>query len=305
MTRIPYFRWLAGALLWSTTVVCQNVPGVTYVDQPNGIDLAVLVRVWPPLEQNISDLRRGRTTEVRKALEARTKPSAGELNLLAQLEWQHGDLAAADTAVAKAVALEPANPLHAFQKAMIAFAHLRKADSTWQRWTWHSRTREAYQRVFALDPRNIPARYYLAYSFLNTPAIGGGSTEKALALADAGVALGQYEFYAVRADVHRVRGEKDAAIADYDRAIALKVIKLGGLLEAAEAALKEGDKERAKKYLDWAVYCRSDAGGSFEGLGDYYASVGKIGEARVNYGLAIQKDPKRASALSKLGGLSK
>ena len=55
--------------------------------------------------------------------------------------------------------------------------------------------------------------------------------------------------------------------------------------------MKLGEKDLAKKYLDWAVYCRSDAAGPFVGLGDYYASLNEVDAARHNYELALQKDP--------------
>ena len=282
------------AFLGAGPLVCQNVPGVTYADQPQGIEWAVYANVWPELQPYAADPPHHAGDGVRAALEQRAKSkdvSGGELNLLAQLEWQHGDLAAADAAIARAVALQPNHPLHAFQQAMIAFAHLRQATWSLERWLWQNRTLDAYRRTLELDPKNVSARYYLAYSYLNTPAIGGGSSAKALTLAEGGVALGQKEFYAVRADVHRVRGERALANADYDTSIAARVIKLDGLLSAAAEALKTGDRDRAKKYLDWAAYCRNDSAGPFAGLGDYYAKLNHVEAAKANYELALRKRP--------------
>ena len=88
-------------------------------------------------------------------------------------------------------------------------------------------------------------------------------------------------------------------------AIGLKVVKLGGLLEATEAALRGGETERTKKYLDWAVYCRSDSAGPYERLGDYYAKLGQFAEARANYELALRKDQARTSARQKPDRLRK
>ena len=295
-----------GMLLGQLNALAQNVPGVTYADQPMGIPSSTLVAKWPSLALLLD---RGQITDRGLALQLLREQGLsehatdGELNLLAQLEWQRGDLKAADAAIARAIALAPDEPLHAFQAAMVSFAHLRIASGFVQKWTWQRRTRDAYTRTFDLDPKNVSARYYLAYSYMNTPAIGGGDKDKALALANDGIRLSQNEFFAVRADAYRLRGEHKAAAADYDRSIELRVIKLGGFLDAASEALKLGDLVRAKKYYDWTAFCREDASGPFEGLGDYYSTTKDITLARLNYEKAIRNDPTSETVREKLSRL--
>lgn len=301
--------FLAAAVSVGPSIVRgQNVPGVKYADQPSGIKLADYAATWPALGPYLQRLQAAQGAAVGADLRARAAVAVvtdGELNLLAQLAWQHGDLEIADQAIARAVALRPDEPVHAFQQAMICFAHLRSASGLMDRWKWQRRTRDAYQRTFDLDSRNIPARYYLAYTCLNTPAIGGGDKDRALKLSEDGIALGQDEFFAVRADAHRVRGEYAAACADYDTAIERKVIKLGGLLEAGAEALARREWPRARKYFDWAVYCRADSAGAHEGLGDYYAAVNDLPAAARAYETALQRDPNLASAKEKLVRLPK
>jgi Tfp pilus assembly protein PilF len=108
------------------------------------------------------------------------------------------------------------------------------------------------------------------------------------------------EFYVVRADVHRLRDELDAAFADYDAAIDRKVFKLNSFVAAGSAALARGDMSRAKRYLEWAVLCRQDAAATHEGLGDYYAAIKDEGGARREYEIALQKEPNRQSVQNKL-----
>jgi tetratricopeptide (TPR) repeat protein len=277
------------------------------MDQPTGIDLPLFSATWPSLAPYIDRLKASQSAAVEADLERRSRApdvSDGELNLLAQLEWQRGELDAADIAVDQAVSLRPTQPLNAFQKAMVAFAHLRRASGMLEQWKWQQRTRDAYQRTFDLDPRNVSARYYLAYTLMNTPWIGGGNTKKALELSEGGIALGQNGFYVVRADAHRVRGELDAANADYDTAIKLRVFKLGGFLDAALEEMGRSQWDRAKRYLDWAVYCRPDATKAYEELGDYFVAVSDRQQAQRSYQTAIQKDSTNESARRKFARLA-
>lgn len=284
-----------------------RVPGVTYMDQPTGIEFSVYLAAWPALAPYIDRLKSSQTAAVAVDLERRAAApdvSDGEMNLLAQLSWQHGALDTADLAAGRALALRPNQSLNAFQAAMVSFAHLRRASGLLEQWKWQRRTRDAYQRTFDLDPHNLSARYYLAYTYMNTPWIGGGDTSKALALAEGGIALGQNGFYVVRADAYRLRGNLDAANADYDRAIALKVFKLSGFLEAAQEEMSRNQFQRAKRYLDWAEYCRPDATKADEGLGDYYLAIHDRQQARRSYQTAIQKDAENKSARQKLASLA-
>ena len=287
-----------------------RLPDVTYMDQPTGIELSVYVAAWPSLAPYIVRLKASQSAAVEADLERRAAApdvSDGELNLLAQLAWQRGSFDAADSAAARAVSLQPRQSLNAFQQAMVSFAHLRRASGMMEQWKWQQRTRDAYQRTFDLDPRNVSARYYLAYTFMNTPWYGGGNTSKALELSEGGIALGQNGFYVVRADAHRLRGEIDAANGDYDRAIQLKVFKLSGFLDAAQEEMGRRQWDRARRYLDWAVHCRPDATKAYEELGDYYLATGDRLQAKQSYQAAIEKDAKNDSArkkLARLGGAS-
>jgi tetratricopeptide (TPR) repeat protein len=300
---------LAGEILaaqaWSDY---PRVPGITYADQPTGIELSVYLTTWPALESDIHRLRSSQRAAVKADLQQRAASksnSDGGLNLLAQLQREDGALDDADNTIKAAIAMRPNQFLHSFQQAMISFARLMRGSGLFERWKWQQKTRDAYQRTLDLNPRSAEARYYIAYSYLNTPAFGGGSKDKGLELSEKGIALGQDEFYVVRADAHRMRGELDAAFADYDKSIQRKVFKLSAFLAAGQAALERRDLERAKRYLEWAVHCRPDAGGTHEGLGDYYVAAHDPAGAIHSYESALQKEPNRESVKKKLAKLGK
>jgi len=301
--------WLPALCVLAVPASAQNqrLPDIVYMDQPNGIEYSVYASTWPSLSPYIDRLKASQSAAVEANLQRRAAAadvSDGELNLLAQLEWQRGALDEADVAVARAVALRPSQSLNAFQQAMVTFAHLRRASGALEQWKWQQRTRDAYLRTFDLDPHNISARYYLAYTYMNTPWIGGGDKKKALQLSEGGIALGQNGFYVVRADAHRLLGDLDAANADYDRAIVLKVFKLSGFLDAANEEMSRNQWDRAKRYLDWAVHCRPDATKAHEDLGDYYLARNDRQHARQSYQTAVEKDSNNKSARNKLKQLT-
>ena len=301
--------WLPALSVLAVPASAQNqrLPDIVYMDQPNGIEYSVYASTWPSLSPYIDRLKASQSAAVEANLQRRAAAadvSDGELNLLAQLEWQRGALDEADVAVARAVALRPSQSLNAFQQAMVTFAHLRRASGALEQWKWQQRTRDAYQRTFDLDPHNLSARYYLAYTYMNTPWIGGGDKKKALQLSEGGIALGQNGFYVVRADAHRLLGDLDAANADYDRAVVLKVFKLSGFLDAANEEMSRNQWDRAKRYLDWAVHCRPDATKAHEDLGDYYLARNDRQHARQSYQTAVDRDPNNESARKKLAQLA-
>lgn len=295
----------AGALAQSFPVQNQRRSDVIYMDQPTGIALSDYLVAWPSLAPIIDRLNAAQSAAVEADLRRRAPAlSDGEWNLLAQLAWQRGALDEADLATANAVALGPAQPLNAFQQAMVCFAHLRRASGMFEQWKWQQRTRDAYQRTFDLDPHNLSARYYLAYTYMNTPWFGGGDTKKALALSEGGVALGQAGFYVVRADAHRLRGELDAANADYDTAIESRAFKLSGFLDAAREEMGRRHWDRARRYLDWAIYCRPDSSLAWEELGDYYLATHDPQRALRAYQTAVQRDQNNESPREKLAKLT-
>jgi tetratricopeptide (TPR) repeat protein len=283
-------------------------PPVIHVEQPTGIELTQYAETWPALEPYIAQIRQGDREAVvatLRSLAAGTDPSDGVLNLLAQMEREDGSLDKASLSIERAIALHPEQPLHHFQQALICFAHLSRATGGLDRWNWHNKTKDAYQRAFDLDPRPVPYRYYLAYTYLQAPGIAGGDKDKALQLVQEAIDMGEKEFYVVRADVHRLRSEPALAFADYDRAKAENVFKLNAFLAAGRLALERKDPKRAKDYFDWAVYCRPESPRTHEGLGDYFTAVGDTESATKAYEAALRADQEYEPAREKLATLTK
>jgi len=277
--------------------------GVVYLEQPTAISREEYIKAWPSLEKAVPQPSPPDTAAA-EALLRRTRPTDAALNVVAQLERQHGRLEDAERDIQRAITLAPNQHLHYFQLAMICYAHLRAASGPLDRWRWHRKTRAAYEKAFELEPRGVSYRYYLAYSYLQEPRLMGGSDAKALQMAEEGIRMGLAQFYVVRADAHRFRGELGEAFADYDRSIQAKIFKLNSFVAATRLALDKHDMARARRYADWSVYCRPDSAKTHEVLGDYYALAQDRTSAERAYRKALTADPGCSPCRGKLTALT-
>jgi len=225
--------------------------GITHLEQPVDIEGVIYSATWPSLAGFVAQMERGNQRGVKSTLRdlvARGKADDGALNLLAQIERHDGDLDIALNRIEGAIKTAPRQHLHYFQEALICFQLREKASSGLDRWKWHSRTQEAYEKALELEPKGVYYRYYVAYSYLTTPAAVGGDKQKALKLAQEGIDLGFNAFSVIRADVYRSLGRLAEAYSDYDRSIQHRFFKTNSFLGALHSALEQKDFTRAKSY---------------------------------------------------------
>jgi tetratricopeptide (TPR) repeat protein len=303
-TPIASSRWLVLALAAAAGAAlaegdASSASKCTSVDMPTSIALDDYLAAWPQLAPWVARLRQGQRDAVKAELKQLPDASDGALNLLAQLEREDGQLEESERLIDKAIALQPRQHLHYFQRALFCLARLSRSSGL-GRWTWHGRTKDAYEKAFKLNPRPVPYRSYLVYSLIETPGFAGGDKDEALRLTQQAIDTGQKEFYVVRADVYRSREEDAKAFADYDRAIEARLFKQGAFRNAGDLALKRADWPRAKRYFEWAISCRPNAAWAHEGLGDSLAAMDQAKGAHAEYEAALRIDPGSASARTKL-----
>lgn len=282
--------------------------GVTHLEQATDLDDADYSSTWPGLANYLKQLQqgeRGAAKSTIQGLNTQGRADEGALNLLAQIERQDGNLDAALKLIENAIKLAPRQHLHYFQKALICFQLREKSQDAMTRWDWHTRTMAAYERALELEPKGVYYRYYVAYSYLQTPAYVGGDKQKALKLAQDGIDMGLDAFYVIRADVHRSLDQPNEAFADYDRSIKLRVFKTNSFLGAIQAALGRKDLTRARSYCDYLARCLPADPRSDEANGDYYAASGDMEKAVQSYRSALKRNPNLKAVTEKLNRLAK
>lgn len=297
-------------LLKFDTASSQDIQGVTYLDQPKDIEMELYRSSWPALEDCISKLQSHDTLGAETCLQnlaTQDRAKDGALNLLTQIQRHRGNLDQAWDIIDQAIELSPKQHLHYFQKALIAFKQRAASSFFLSQWKWHSRTKDAYEKALALEPRMLPYRYYVFYSYINTPAIGGGDKDKALRIAQEGIDLGIRECHLLRADAYRVLDKLPEAFADYDTSITLHLFKknLESFRGAGYAAMNRRDWTRTKRYFDYLVECRADRADSYDCLGDYFLAVGDTVNAIKAFETALQKNPEFGPSSEKMSRLKR
>jgi hypothetical protein len=272
-------------------------------NQPTRIEDAAYRERWPALAPCLEQLGAPRERCL-DALGERDDSRAGVLNLRAQQLRLQGQLEAAEDAIEAAVAREPEQHLHHFQQAMIAFATLQAARTPLDQWRAASAVEDAYRKAFSLQSAGRYYRYYLAYALLQKPAFVGGDKQQALKLADDGVALGDPAFLVVRADVHRVLEQPEAALADYDAAQAANVYKRSSFAEAVRLALVRDDTARAERYLAFIDQAQPDWPGRWLLRADYLLANNDADGARRCLQQGQQRHPDDKALRARLAELT-
>ncbi len=297
-------------LIAFATASSQDVQGVVYLDQPKNIEAEQYLLSWPALQECVSKLQARDSLGAETCLQTlitQGRNKDGSLNLLAQIQRLRGNLDEAWDLIEEAIKLSPRQHLHYFQKALIAFKEREKSSFFLSRWKWHNRTKEAYEQALTLEPRMVPYRYYVIYSYINTPGIAGGDKEKALRIAQEGTNLGIRECYLMRADAYRVIDKLPEAFADYDTSITLRIFKMNleSFKGAGYTAIKQKDWTRAKRYFDYLVECRPDHPDAYDCLGDYFLAVNDTVNAIKALETALEKNPKFEPSSEKLRKLKR
>lgn len=287
------------------TVSSQEVQGIIYLDQPKNIEVEQYLLSWPALQECVSKLQARDSLGAEACLQTlitQGRSKDGALNLLAQIQRLRGNLDLAWDIIDQAIELSPSQHLHYFQKALVAFKEREQSSFFLSQWKWHNRTKESYEQALALEPRMVSYRYYVIYSYINTPGIAGGDKEKALRIAQEGTSLGIRESYLMRADAYRVIGKLPEAFADYDTSITLRIFKknLESFKGAGYTAIKQKDWTRANRYFNYLVECRPDLPDSYDCLGDYFLAVNDTANAIKALKTALERNPKFEPSSEKL-----
>ena len=103
--------------------------------------------------------------------------------------------------------------------------------------------------------------------------------------------------YNRRAEAHRLHGDSDSAIADFDRAIKLDPRKIGEFIGRGLAHLEKREFDLAIGDFNRAIKLNPRHAGAILNSGHAYRAMGDLKRALLDYALLIRINPKDAQAL--------
>ncbi len=207
----------------------------------------------------------------------------GVWNIQAQLARRAGRMSEAHELAERARDDDPDQHLHHYQAALIAMAELSRTENPLLQWRYASRMKTAYERAFACQPTVSAYRQYLCHALQQTPRGFGGDPDRALRLADEGVAMGDDAFLVVRAELRLARRESTPAFRDLDEACRLGVFRSTAFIAGVDAALAARDLERARRYAGFLLGVNPRYAGNWLAAGRVCEAEGRRDAARTCY----------------------
>ncbi|MCI0395693.1 MAG: tetratricopeptide repeat protein [Chloroflexi bacterium] len=113
---------------------------------------------------------------------------------------------------------------------------------------------------------------------------------------------GNPEYHNNMGVAHRMQGELEQAIREYQEAIRLNPYDVRYYANLASVLAEQGDDEAALRYYESALRLDSQDYVTFFNLGNLLRRMERVEEAMIQYRRAIQLEPERAEAVYALAG---
>lgn len=272
--------------------------------------LALSVRAADPAAvTSATELFRNRQwAEAQQAFEALAQADPADPAVhthLGRLALQRNDHVAAVTHLEKAAALQPtSSPVQQWLGDAYGLSALKAG--LFSKMTWAGKCRVAYEKAVQLDPKNLKARTSLLNYYLQAPALVGGGTDKALAQAEAVMAINPAQGRLLRAQVHIADKHYDLAFAAFEEALQEKPDDYAALFQLGRLAATSGQRLDAGRDALRRCLTLPPASGQ-PGiptvqwrLGNILEKQGDLAGARAAYEASLKADPKFSQAIDAL-----
>ena len=168
-------------------------------------------------------------------------PSKGapDWALLGQNFYLEGRYRDAVNSLEKAVAVAPSNSAY-YDWLGRAYGRRAEESNVLTAFSYANKTRAAFEKAVALDPRNLEALSDLFEYYLEAPGIVGGGLEKAVAVAEQIGRLNQAEYHCTLARLADRRKDARTAEQEFRRARELEPASTGRVLDLAGFLSRQG-----------------------------------------------------------------
>jgi tetratricopeptide (TPR) repeat protein len=159
----------------------------------------------------------------------------------------------------------------------------------------------ALEKAVQLEPGNRSAVYALFNWYFNVSFLGGGSQDKAKALAEQTVRRDPSRGHYLNGLILKKQKKPDAAMAEYRLALAADPLFTADLVELGYLELEAKQVDPALVHFRKLVEVDPGNANSFDCLGDGLMAKGNLDEAVTAYRQALSLDPLFFSSMRSLG----
>jgi tetratricopeptide (TPR) repeat protein len=273
------FLLLVGTALFATEEQAENLKPV--------------LQIWPHVAECIELVTNDDLVNaaICASEQAHEYADAGSAHLQAAIELLRGNDETALKFVGRAIEMDGEQHLHYGLKARIYIYQLRNASNGLAKFSLAKKALASYEKALKLKPDVLEYRAYLVNYKLKAPAIAGGDTEEALALAEEGVSLDVEGSSLLRARVYLKMKQPDKAIPDLSAAQQEGFFDAGAFVSGGYWAIGAEKWDLAKSYFAYLIEKDPDNPNSYDCMGDYYLARADKPKALELFAEALVKNP--------------
>ncbi|HJW71710.1 MAG TPA: tetratricopeptide repeat protein [Geothrix sp.] len=265
--------------------------------------LEVKVPAGSPTEKGMALFKQGRYGDAKAVLwqvvGANPKDAQAQAYLGLAINNYDRDADQAIQHLEEAARLEPTR---ARFQSWLGAAYATKAGSVslLRAMSWATKSREAFERGVALDPKDVEAHSSLLQYYIQAPAFAGGGLDKAKR--EIAVIAGLDPYLGLILEGRLAEREKDLGQAEalYRKAIARDPAKLGGYNSLGYVLLKAKRALEAVETFRRAVQLNGSDANAHDSLAEGLLALGQLDASLEEYRRALEVDPYFAASYPSL-----
>lgn len=152
------------------------------------------------------------------------------------------------------------------------------------------KSKKALEKAFAVDPNHLMTRREMFMYLGNAPGMAGGDKDRAEKIALESLEIDEFEGRFQLATVYWKKGNRDAAVEQYRRALELDPDNIGAMFMLGGVLIDKQDFAACEQLFQSHIAKRPDDPVPYNGLGDCYSEQKMMDEAIAQYLTALELD---------------
>jgi len=165
------------------------------------------------------------------------------------------------------------------------------------------KSRKALEKAFAVDPNHLMARREMFMYLVHAPGMAGGDKDRAEKIALESLEIDEFEGRCQLATVYWKKGNRDASVEEYRRALELEPDDIGAMFMLGGVLIDKEDFAACEQLAQSFIANWPDLSEPYVGLGNCYSEQKRTEEATEQYLKALELNPWYGDARYKVARL--